>query len=163
MQVLCYVTNNLSLSNNCHKYPPIIPTGNGLTDKHHFQGSVKCFPPVFEMHKGPTLPSTSDHIYSSAYYFLHPRPLLHLSICSSWMSFSFWGCSIDLVGSWIPESHPLPKSSLPFSLYFITLLCNEDGTWKIILFCNCTFGDKASYLNSGMNSQTSFANLLGFF
>lgn len=45
----------------------------------------------------------------------------------------------------------------------MTLLCNEDGTWIITLFCNCTFGDKALYSDSGMNSQIPLANLLRFF
>lgn len=76
----------------------------------------KCLSPFLKCKEDqlhPTLLATFIHPRTS---FLHPRPLLHLSVCSSWMSFFFWGCSIDLEVSWIPESHPLPKSSFPFSL-----------------------------------------------
>lgn len=84
----------------------------------------KCLSPFLKCKKDQLHPTLLTTFIPPFTLFLHPRPLLHLPVCSSWMSFFFWDCSINLEGSWIPESHPLPKSSpFLFSLSVPWLFC----------------------------------------
>lgn len=121
MQVQCYDTNNLSYSNNCHKYPPVIPLGNGVRDKHHFPSGSDL--PVNDN----TVLVKKCTIEKSEFSPNFVQPLwISDNLLLLWHSFLYHTLLISS-----PSMHPL---SIPVGVLKCLRVCEH--TWIFRTFCN---------------------------